>query len=92
MVKILPGIQILPVGKRYFSPDRLNTGTVVYTLIIQDGAESATDDQVYYNYKTKVQDLRLQGIVTLNNIRFHKQKTGIVIYGGGGIGATWYQY
>jgi len=48
-------------------------------------------DVVYYNYKTHTQDLGLQGIVTLNNIRFHKQKTGIVIYGGGGIGATWYR-
>jgi hypothetical protein len=35
-----------------------------------------------------LQDLGLQGIVTLNNIRFHKQKTGIVIYGGGGIGVS----
>jgi OmpA-OmpF porin, OOP family len=43
---------------------------------------------VYYNYKTKVQDLSLEGIITLNNIRFHKQKTGFVIYGGAGIGFT----
>jgi hypothetical protein len=50
-----------------------------------------TRDLVYYNYKTKIQDIGLQGIVTLNNIRFHKQKTGIVIYGGGGIGATLFQ-
>jgi hypothetical protein len=49
---------------------------------------SPTRDIIYYNYKTKVQDLGLQGIFTLNNIRFHKQKTGIVIYGGGGIGVT----
>jgi hypothetical protein len=47
--------------------------------------------QVYYNYKTHVQDLGLQGIITLNNIRFHKQKAGIVIYGGGGIGLTAFQ-
>ena len=47
-------------------------------------------DIVYYNYLTKVQDLGLQGIITLNNIRFHKAKTGIIIYGGGGIGATLY--
>lgn len=46
---------------------------------------------VYYNYKTKVQDLSLQGIVTLNNVRFHKRKTGFVIYGGAGIGATMYR-
>jgi OmpA-OmpF porin, OOP family len=47
-------------------------------------------DIVYYNYKTKVQDIGLQGIFTINNIRFHKNKTGIIIYGGGGIGATFY--
>ncbi|NOU37729.1 MAG: hypothetical protein HOO89_03385 [Ferruginibacter sp.] len=49
---------------------------------------SAKADYAYYNYKTKIQDIGLQGIVTLNNIRFHKQKTGIVIYGGAGIGVT----
>lgn len=46
---------------------------------------------VYYNnYKTKVQDLSLQGIVTLNNIRFHKSKTGFNFYAFGGIGGTVY--
>ena len=45
---------------------------------------------VYYNYKTNVNDLSLDGIFTLNNIRFHKQKTGIVLYVGAGIGATIY--
>ncbi len=78
----------LPVGKRYFAPLRLPSGQIVYT----DGgsARAANSDKVYYNYKTKVQDLGLQGIVTLNNIRFHKKKSGIVIYGGGGIGASLY--
>ncbi len=47
-------------------------------------------DVVYYNYRAHVQDLSLQGIFTLNNIRFHKQKTGMVLYGGIGIGATIY--
>ncbi len=45
---------------------------------------------VFYNYKTHIQDLGLQGIFTLNNIRFHKQKSGVAIYVGGGIGASWY--
>ena len=43
---------------------------------------------IYYNYKVHLQDLGLQGIITLNNIRFHKQKTGIVLYAGGGIGVS----
>ncbi len=46
---------------------------------------------VYYNYKNKTQDLSLQGIFTLNNIRFHKNKTKFVFYGGAGIGATAYE-
>ena len=45
---------------------------------------------VFYNYKTHIQDLSIQGLMTLNNIRFHKQKTGVTIYAGGGLGATWY--
>ena len=44
----------------------------------------------YTNYKTKVQDLSLQGIITLNNIRFHKSKTGFNFYGFAGIGGTVY--
>ncbi len=45
---------------------------------------------VFYNYRTKVQDLALEGIVTLNNIRFHKAKTGFNVYGIAGIGGTVY--
>lgn len=79
----------LPLGRRYFSPERLPSGQVVYS----DGAgnTSPTGDRVFYNYKTKMQDIGLQGIVTLNNVRFHKQKTGFIIYGGAGIGASWYR-
>jgi outer membrane protein OmpA-like peptidoglycan-associated protein len=45
---------------------------------------------LYYNYRTKVQDLALEGLFTLNNIRFHKAKTGFNIYGLIGIGGTIY--
>ncbi len=45
---------------------------------------------VFYNYKNHTQDLSVQGIVTLNNIRFHKNRTNFVLYGGAGIGATAY--
>ncbi len=46
---------------------------------------------VFDNYKTNVQDLSLQGVFTMNNIRFHKGKTGFVVYGLAGIGATVYE-
>lgn len=46
---------------------------------------------IYYNnYKTSVNDLSLQGVVTLNNIRFHKAKTGFNVYAFGGVGGTIY--
>ena len=84
----------LPIGKRYFAPDALinasTTGLTVYTD--HDGhISNAGADVVYYNYKVHLQDLGVQGIVTLNNVRFHKRKTGLVIYGGAGIGASIYK-
>jgi hypothetical protein len=45
---------------------------------------------VFYNYKTHLQDLGIQGLFTLNNIRFHKNKNSVAIYVGAGVGATWY--
>ncbi len=44
----------------------------------------------FNNYKTTIHDLSLQGIVTLNNIRFHKSKTGFNFYALAGIGGTVY--
>ena len=41
---------------------------------------------VYYNYKTKAQDLSLQALFNIGNIRFYKNQTGATIYTLGGIG------
>lgn len=41
--------------------------------------------------KQKFRDLSLQGVVTLNNIRFHKSKTGFNFYGFAGIGGSVYE-
>src|ERR1041385_2096280 len=45
---------------------------------------------IFYNYKTTISELGLHGIVTLNNIRFHKAKTGMNFYGFGGIAGMVY--
>lgn len=45
---------------------------------------------VFYNYKTKVRDLSLEGIFTLNNIRFHKSKSGVNLYALAGVGILAY--
>jgi outer membrane protein OmpA-like peptidoglycan-associated protein len=48
-------------------------------------------DPVFYNYKTTMHQLSLQGIITLNNVRFHKSKTSFLIYGLGGVGGMVYE-
>jgi outer membrane protein OmpA-like peptidoglycan-associated protein len=50
----------------------------------------AQGTQVFYNYKTNVYDLSLQGVVTLSNIRFHKAKSSFNIYAFAGLGGMIY--
>jgi outer membrane protein OmpA-like peptidoglycan-associated protein len=77
-------------GAGYSAPYRTNTGDIVSALTLNGGPNRAPE-VIYYNYKTKIQDLSLQGVVTLNNIRFHKAKTGFNFYGFAGIGASVYE-
>ncbi|MES1197810.1 MAG: OmpA family protein [Chitinophagaceae bacterium] len=73
----------------YYAPTRQidAAGNVFYS---NGTSVSNSFEPVYYNYKTHVQDLSLQGLVTLNNIRFHKAKTGFNFYGFAGVGASVY--
>jgi outer membrane protein OmpA-like peptidoglycan-associated protein len=41
---------------------------------------------VFYNYKTNIYDASIQGVFTLNNIRFHRAKSGFNVYAFAGIG------
>lgn len=45
---------------------------------------------VFYNYKSNIWDLTLQGVVTLNNLRFHRAKTGFNVYAFAGLGGLIY--
>ena len=77
-------------GAGYSAPYRNNSGQIVSGLTQNGGPDRQPFDVIYYNYKTKIQDLSIQGIVTLNNIRFHKSKTGFNFYGFAGVGASVY--
>jgi len=45
-------------------------------------------DYVFYNYRSTVQELSLQGVFSLNNINFHKARTKFNAYLFGGIAAV----
>ncbi|HET6253024.1 MAG TPA: OmpA family protein [Puia sp.] len=47
-------------------------------------------DSIFYNYRSTVHELSLQGVFSFNNIRFHKAKTAFNWYLFGGIGAMTY--
>lgn len=53
-------------------------------------AYAGSQTPVFYNYKSSVWDLSLQGVVTLTNLRFHKAKSGFNVYGFAGIGGLIY--
>ena len=73
-----------------------NLGSKGYNPIIRNSTGAITTPTgapaqvIFQNYKSKVQDLSLQGILTLTNIRFHKQKSGASIYAGAGVGFTFF--
>ena len=86
------GVGITDPSQRYNAPMAITGAGGVRTIVssVTGALPTTAWDQVYYNYKTNVQDLSIEGIVTLNNIRFHKSKTGFNIYGIAGVGASIY--
>jgi outer membrane protein OmpA-like peptidoglycan-associated protein len=60
------------------------------TALRSTGYVANGTNRVFYNYRTNVQDLSLEGVFTLNNVRFHKAKSGLSIYAFGGIGLATY--
>jgi len=86
---------VAPVNQQYISaplqpgmiPGQLYQVNSTNRTVVYDPNNS---DLVFYNYKTNIHQLALQGIVTLNNVRFHKAKTGFLLYAIGGVGAMIY--
>jgi outer membrane protein OmpA-like peptidoglycan-associated protein len=51
---------------------------------------SGSYDPIFYNFRSTIHELSFQGVFTLNNIRFHKAKTGFLVYFFGGPGIATY--
>jgi len=81
----------LAASERYSAPQAV-TGLGGFRQIVSSrtGLTTTPFEPIFYNYKTTIQDLSLEGIVTLNNIRFHKAKTGFNFYAIVGVGGTVY--
>ncbi len=87
-----PAWQGSNASSRYSAPYRTPAGPIVSTHYnLPAPNPNAAFEPVFYNYKANVQDLSLQGVVTLNNIRFHKAKTGFNFYAFAGVGGTVYE-
>jgi outer membrane protein OmpA-like peptidoglycan-associated protein len=58
------------------------------TLSTQIWSENVDRANIYPNYKTKAQDLSLQALFNIHNIRFYKDQTNLTLYGIVGFGAN----
>ena len=74
----------------YRIPQQVGDKTVSSLNHYYGAPERTPWEVVYYNYKTRIHELSIEGIVTLNNIRFHKSKTGFNFYGIAGVGGMIY--
>jgi hypothetical protein len=70
----------------YRGNQRIYTGVGNQTV----GLVAATD-RVFYNYKTKLNDLSAQMLFNLSNIRFHKAEPKFGLYAILGVGVTFYE-
>ncbi len=85
------GVNIVDPAQRYSAPLAV-TGAGGFRQIVssQTGLTTTPFEHIFYNYKTHVQDLSLEGVVTMNNVRFHKAKTSATVYGFAGVGGSVY--
>ncbi len=82
----------------FFIPNKALAGNVNYDAYNENGntpnyvdPNSRLGRNVFYNYKTKIRELSVSGIVNLHNIRFHKRQTNLNLYGLVGVGGTAYR-
>ncbi|MGN6417111.1 MAG: OmpA family protein [Pseudobacter sp.] len=68
-----------------WQPGNVNAQTIKYQYA---GLPLGSD--MFYNYKSTMYDGSIQGVFTLNNIRFHKAKSGFNMYGFVGVGGLVY--
>ena len=79
------------INAGYAAPVRNSSGLIVASNTGVPFTAQNPQTPIFYNYKTNVQDLSLEGVVSLNNIRFHKSKTGVNFYALAGVGASVYE-
>ena len=85
------GANIADPNQRYSAPQAITSVAGNRQIVSsKTGLTSTPFERVFYNYKTKVQDLSLQAVFTMNNVRFHKSKTGFNVYGFAGVGGSIY--
>lgn len=95
MYGVAKGLNYLPsywgVGKN----DQLGVGGVGYGKAVaneNDILENAigSGDKYFYNYRSTYAEGTVQGILTLNNLKFHKERNKWDLFVIGGIGAATY--
>jgi outer membrane protein OmpA-like peptidoglycan-associated protein len=86
------GANIASPAQRYSGPKTvLGANNVMSIVSSTSGLPVSSYDKVYYNYQIKTQEASLQGVLSINNIQFHKTSSSINLYAIAGIGAAIYE-
>jgi len=78
-------------------PNRALNGSTLYDPYNDAKTPDYFDDEtnvinpVFYNYQTKIREIAISGVANIHNIRFHKQQTGVDLYGVFGVGGFAYR-
>jgi outer membrane protein OmpA-like peptidoglycan-associated protein len=77
-------------GLNYQYTQAYGRNAALNNAIVYPQQASGQYDSIFYNYRSTVHELSLQGLFTFNNIRFHKAKTKFNWYLFGGVAALTY--
>jgi len=77
-------------GLNYQPTQAYGRNPVIASYYGTGSATGTNKDLVFYNFRSTVHELSLQGVFTINNINFHKAKVGWNMYFFGGPGIATY--
>jgi OmpA-OmpF porin, OOP family len=77
-------------GYGYTTPDDRGGNLQTTGGVVTSTQQQGTGLPFYYNYRSEYAEVSMQGVITLNNLKFHKERSKWDLFLIGGVGAQYY--
>jgi outer membrane protein OmpA-like peptidoglycan-associated protein/opacity protein-like surface antigen len=77
-------------GYGFTTPDDRSGNLITSGNVVTAKQQQGTGLPFYYNYRSEYAEASIQGIITLNNLKFHKERTKWDMFLIGGVGLQYY--